>query len=256
MGFRTPVPAQTEAEAYLRRMAGLLPGMSLRVGGHSKGGNLAVYAAAHCGDAVRPRLLAVYNNDGPGFAGPVLAGAGYRAVRERVRTFVPQSSVVGMLLDHEEDYEVLHSTQRGIFQHDPYSWEMTGPRFVRAEGVDGSSRMMDRTLRGWIYSMDEAQRERFVDALYELLEASDAETLPELAAGGLTGAGRVLRKLRDMDPDDRAMVQRALVQLLRSARDSIPAVWFPGLPRRRDKEAGPALRGAKSGPNPAAEPPD
>ena len=110
MSYQTPVPAQRSAAEYLfdalRRWGG-----PLRLGGHSKGGNLAVYAAAAC--RTPDRLLAVYNNDGPGFCAGAVDEAGYEAVRGRIHTFVPQSSVVGMLLDHEEDYTVVRSDQIG-----------------------------------------------------------------------------------------------------------------------------------------------
>ncbi|MFR8331774.1 MAG: Mbeg1-like protein [Oscillospiraceae bacterium] len=125
-----------------------------RVGGHSKGGNLAVYAAAHTPQPVQARLEAVYNNDGPGFCAGALDETGYAAVRERIRTFVPQTSIVGMLLDHEERYTVVRSRQVGLLQHDPFSWQVEGPDFVRLETVTSSSRFLSLTLKNWVASMD------------------------------------------------------------------------------------------------------
>ena len=129
MSYQTPVPAQRSAAEYLRDAARRRRGR-LRVGGHSKGGNLAVYAAAHTPQPVQARLEAVYNNDGPGFCAGALDETGYAAVRERIRTFVPQTSIVGMLLDHEERYTVVRSRQVGLLQHDPFSWQVEWPDFV------------------------------------------------------------------------------------------------------------------------------
>ena len=229
MGFQFPVPAQAEAARYLEAAARAWPGVPLRIGGHSKGGNLAVYAAATCSPEVRERILAVYNNDGPGFVGTLLESPGYLAIQDRVHTYVPQSAVVGMLLNHAEDYVIIRSSQRLILQHDPYSWETEEGRFVHLQKLDSGSVLLDHTLRSWIYGMEPAQREGFVDALYEILSASEAETLPQLAADWIWRLPRVIRKLHNLDAASRRVVKRTLLQLFRSARDTIPEVWLSGL---------------------------
>lgn len=234
MGFQSPVPSQAEAAKYLLLAAQEEPEVNFRIGGHSKGGNLAVYAAVHAPEELRGRIRAIYNNDGPGFVGPLLESESYLALRNRVHTYVPQSSVVGMLLNHEEAYEVVRSNQHLLLQHDPYSWEVEGEQFVRAERLDSGSILLDYTLRDWIYSMKIEEREGFVDALYEILSASEAETLPELAANWVWSVPRVIRKLHDLDPASRRLIKKALLQLFRSARDTIPAVWLTGMIQRTE----------------------
>ena len=130
MSFMTPVPAQRDAVAYLERAAKSLWG-PLRVGGHSKGGNLAVYASAFCGRRFQKRIVSVYNNDGPGFDESVIATEGFQIIGERLHAYVPQSSIIGMLLEHAEQYAIVHSGQKGIMQHDPYSWSVLGKEFRR-----------------------------------------------------------------------------------------------------------------------------
>ena len=117
MSFQTTVPAQREAVEYLNRAAEMLAG-ELRLGGHSKGGNLAAYAASFCESQVQQRIRSVSNNDGPGFASSILEQQGYQRIKQRIHTFLPQSSVIGMLLGHEEEYTVIPRTQRGLMQHD------------------------------------------------------------------------------------------------------------------------------------------
>ena len=191
----------------------------LRLGGHSKGGNLAVYAAAAC--RTPDRLLAVYNNDGPGFCAGAVDEAGYEAVRGRIHTFVPQSSVVGMLLDHEEDYTVVRSDQSGLFQHSPFSWQILGPDFVEVERVTDASRFVSRTLKEWVASLTPERREQFVDLLFEVLGASGAQTTAELSEGGLQAAAAGLRRLRALDGADRLMLFQALARLAEAARNSM-----------------------------------
>lgn len=220
MGFATPVPAQREAVSYLCQAVERGPA-SWRVGGHSKGGNLAVYAAAFAPAPVQERLLWVQNNDGPGFDGGVLEGPGYRAVRERVHTYLPQSSVVGMLLEHEEAYTVVHSGQVGLMQHDLYSWEVKGPGFVCLDEVSASSKFIDKTLKDWVAGMSREERATFFDTLYQLLAGTQAKTVGELSGDWLHSAGAVLQSLKNVDEDTRRLMGQVMGGLFRSARENL-----------------------------------
>lgn len=216
MSFETPVPAQLLAVEYLEKIAGRVKGR-LVLGGHSKGGNLAVYAGAFCGVAIQDRVDAVYNFDGPGFVQKILDEPGYDRICGRVRTLVPQSSVVGMLLEHEEEYTIVHSTQSGLLQHDVYSWEAERERFVRLDTVTEGSYFVDATVKDWIASLDNAQREAFVDAVYTILKETNATTLREMGEHWFSSAMAILRSLRELDEPTRDMVKATLQALLRSA---------------------------------------
>lgn len=227
MSFLPQVPSQRSAAEYLEAQARRFT--SLRVGGHSKGGNLAVYSATFCSEAARKRLLAVYNNDGPGFNHDVMGMPEYLSLRERVHTFLPQSSVVGMLMEHEESYAVVHSTGLGILQHNPYSWEVLGPAFFLLDTVTDGSRFVSDTLKTWMASMDEGQREKMIDVVFEVLGATNAKTTAELSADWLKSAGTVLAQLKDMDSENRKMLFEMFRLLMGSARQSMP----PILPKRK-----------------------
>lgn len=228
MSFLPQVPAQRSATEYLAERGERFS--SLRVGGHSKGGNLAVYAATHCPPEVQKRLVAVYNNDGPGFNHDVTALPEHLAIRERVRTFVPQSSVVGMLMDHEESYAVVHSTGVGILQHDPYSWEVLGPGFSLLDTVTDGSRFVSDTLKTWMTAMDQEQREKMIDVLFDVLGATNAKTTAQLSADWVKSAGTVLTELKDMDAENRRMLLEMFRALMGAARQAMPAI----LPKRKE----------------------
>ena len=174
MCFLDVVPAQLEAASYIGDFARRFPG-PLVLGGHSKGGNLAVAGASLCPVKVRDRIKTVYSFDGPGFTDYLLARPGYQELLTRIRTFVPQSSVVGLLLGHEEPHTVIRSDQEGLFQHDPYSWQVLGPDFVQVEDIDSGSRRIDRALKTWLAGLTKRQRETVVDTLYDLLSSGDAK---------------------------------------------------------------------------------
>ncbi len=215
MTFSSAVPAQLEAVAYLQKVADRTEG-PLYVGGHSKGGNLAIYAAAHVSPEVQNRIQVVYNNDGPGFQQEVVDGAGYQAICHRIRTFIPQTSLFGLMLEHAEPYMVIESTGIFVMQHDPYTWSVMGPEFIYLEKVTASGRFMDQTLHNWLAELTPKQREQFVDAVYEAISADEAVKIQDLAKSWLTNTGDMLKALRDVDDDTADMIRNILKQLLQN----------------------------------------
>lgn len=209
MAFQSPVPSQEEALRYLEAAARQCPG-ALLAGGHSKGGNLAVYAAMKCGAPAQDRIVRIYSHDGPGFKEDVLNSGAFRRIGGRVDKTLPQSSVIGMLLEHQEDFRVVRSTRAGLMQHDPFSWVVQGNAFCVVEQLSASARYMDRTLNAWIRQFNDQDRERFVDALYGILNASEAETIPQLRAGWQRNIPAVARAAAQTDPDTRAFLLRTV----------------------------------------------
>lgn len=220
MSFMTPVPAQEDAVGYMEAVAAKVPGY-IRAGGHSKGGNLAVYAASFCSEPVRERITGVYNFDGPGFDASVLSQNGYAAIRERIRTFVPQSSVVGMMLEHEEEYLIVSSKQIGLLQHDLYSWEVMGNDLIYLETVTNSSKFIDRTLKNWVSKMEPDQREQVIDAVYGVLKSTDAKTIKELSNKWYKNAQSVVKSLTSLDEPMKQVVSQTLFLLLSSAKENL-----------------------------------
>lgn len=179
MTFQQTIPAQLLAQQYIRDAA-LAYTAPIRVAGHSKGGNLAVFAAARCSPTVRKRILTVYNNDGPGFTKYMIGDPGYTAVVPRIRTYIPQSSVIGMLLEHEEPFLVIRSRNVGIMQHDPYSWEVEGPNFLPVQEVTESSQFLDATIKNWFASMTNRERNQLVEVMYNLLTTGSVENASDI----------------------------------------------------------------------------
>ena len=214
LSFLDVVPAQLEAAGYVQAAAMSFPG-PLRLGGHSKGGNLAVAGGALSTLKTRDRIESVWSFDGPGLNSYLMGRPGCQELLTRVRSFVPKSSVVGLLLAHEEPHTVVDSDQEGLFQHDPYSWQVQGPGFVRLEEVDPGSRLIDRTLKNWLAGLTNAQREAVADTLYELLSSGDATTVKEaLEPKNLANA---LRAALDADPKDLLTAAASLGRLAGAA---------------------------------------
>lgn len=181
MTYLSPVPSQTAAVHYLNTVAQKCD-CPLRLGGHSKGGNLAVYAAMMTSDAVRGRIRGIYSHDGPGFRREIVASDAYRAVCSRVNKTVPQSSTVGLLLQSTEEYKVVKSDRvGGLFQHDPFSWEVRSGAFISMPDLTASAKHLNEVVEQWLGSVPDTTRAELVGALWQVVQASGAETFTDLA---------------------------------------------------------------------------
>lgn len=228
MSFTFPVPAQKSALKYLEEVSNHSAGTYI-LGGHSKGGNLAMYAAAFCDAALQDRISTVYNFDGPGFDRKVVSMPEYQRICDKMKTFVPQSSIVGMLLEHEEQYIIVKSSEKfGVMQHDLSSWEVERDHLCWLDHVTSASRLIDRTLKGWLAEMNISQREKFVDALYSILEKTQAHTLQDLDDRWFECTVIILSTLSNLDEDTRKLITEALSLLVKNAKKSfaqIDGIW-------------------------------
>lgn len=210
------IPAQKLARDYVVTAAKQFPRKKLRLGGHSKGGNLAVWASVFAPAALQRRIESVWSNDGPGFHDNILSLPAHQRISDRIFCIVPKTSVVGMLLEHEEDYIVVDSDQQGLLQHDGFSWQVLGDHFVRLCCVTRQSRLYDRVLREWVDQLSLAQRERFVDGLFEVLEASGAVTLTDLQEDRFKASVAMIKAMKDMDKETRDTLTYAMKLLFLS----------------------------------------
>ena len=203
LSFTKPVHAQQLAADYVGEMAAVYSG-PVRTGGHSKGGNLAVYAAAFCPEHIRRRIATAYSNDGPGFLTEIIGSPEFREAEEKVVTFVPQSSVVGMLLGHNESYQVIESTeQNGILQHDPFSWSVRGPSFVHLGGLSPDGKRHNETLAEWLEGITPEGRRRFTDTVFGLLDSTGAKTVSDLSQDRLQKLGTLAKSYTELDKESR-----------------------------------------------------
>lgn len=223
MAFRYPVPAQVSAADYLGKVAQLWRG-SIILTGHSKGGNLAVYAAMNAEDKVKDRIEHIYSLDGPGFPEAVVRSFEYASVHERITKIVPDSSVVGMVLETPERCMVVKSDVDGIMQHFAFSWQMHGGEFAKVEDVANSSVTFNKSLNGWLSGLSEEQREHAVDALFSVLAASGADNISGMVAAGPKVIPDMLGTYVGLSGEDRRNINQALMILLQAALSRNPKV--------------------------------
>ncbi len=231
MSFKSHIASQISAKKYLEMVAEEYPNKKIRIGGHSKGGNIAVYAATFVNQEVKNRILNVYNNDGPGFCEDVIETPEYQEMIKKVHTYIPQSSVIGRLMNHREKYTVVESVQKGIMQHDLYSWQIIGKEFVTLEEVTNGSEFVDKTIKGWLDNVEPAKREQVIDVVFDILNATDAQTMKDLKANWFSSGRVIMTSYKNIDNETKDMIWKAVSELLKSAKNNI-FDDFPKLPEK------------------------
>lgn len=220
MAYLEHTPSQEKAVAYLNKAVRPVH-EKVRVGGHSKGGNLAVYACAFCKDCIRKKIIQIYSNDGPGFDEQELKLPAYQAILPQVKRVLPQQSIVGMLLWHQADYEVVHSTQKHVKQHDMLSWEVLGPSLVYESSLSGRSVAIDEILTSWIAAMELPQRKRFIETVFSMLDRAGVESVDDLYHLKWKNVSDILRSQRELSEEDKEVLSRTWKMLIGTGNETI-----------------------------------
>ena len=202
---------QKKAAEYLDRV-GVKLGVPFLVGGHSKGGNLAIYAAAFCDPSIRGAVDRVFSFDGPGFTAEIAESENYKAVTQKTVGFIPDTSLVGQLLTSKIEPAVVKSNAKGIAQHDGLTWEIERNRLERTE-LSPAGRVIGATFGEWIEQMDLETRRSFTDTVFALFESTGADTFTEMGGSILKSAEAILSSARKLPRERRTEVIRALAML-------------------------------------------
>ena len=205
LAFMDEIPAQRRAVAYLNSLD-IPPDTALYVGGHSKGGNLAVWGAVHADHRIQRRICQVYSNDGPGFSAGTVTSEAYKALSSHIRVILPEDSLVGLLLEQDPRYTVIKSNRKGLLQHDGLSWEVLGGQFMRANGLSNTGKRNDTIVRDRIAAMTQPEKQELIRFLFTLLESTGAKTLTELHHGRFKAAMTALKAFHDMPKEDQETI--------------------------------------------------
>ena len=217
MAFLTPVPAQRHAEEYLAKAAQSFDGRIV-IGGHSKGGNLALWAALNASDEISERTDKIYNFDGPGFLENVWEGENYLRIADKIRTVIPSGSVVGLLLKYDTNYKVTKSTAKSyLHQHDALTWIVEGRNFVCDADVLPDVKRANEMVGKWIYAMDPEDRRNFVEGFFDILCSTNAKTVTDLAENRTA----VLKAFSTIDPETKAALMTGVKFFLGEGKSQV-----------------------------------
>lgn len=209
LALSEPTHSQELAVEYLNKVYSRVK-QDLFVGGHSKGGNLASYAAMNCSARTKKHLIRIYNHDGPGFRPEIFEKCDYDSVKDRMFKFIPKSSIVGVIMETCQNCEIIESRSVGAMQHNSFNWRIDGDHFVRVEDRTTAKKLQDEALNEWILSLSQEQVHTFVDTLYEVISASGAGDVFEIG-GDLKGSiTRSYEAAKDLDEDTKNAVHTIL----------------------------------------------
>ena len=220
LSFMDKIPAQIEAKKYFDEIAKQYKGKFI-LGGHSKGGNLAIYAAVKASAKNRSRIIKALNYDGPGFRSDFLKSKEYKEMLPKLHEYIPQDSVVGMLLTQDEAFTVVLSTEKAILQHDIFSWVVNKDKLMKVPNTTKASKITNRALTNWIKNCSLEQRQIFIDSVYEMLYATEATSLKELSSTWVSKIGIVLKTYNNLSEKDKKIMSKTVKQIVTSYRKAI-----------------------------------
>jgi len=209
--YMFPTKAQKEAINYLNKVVGLFT-HKVYVGGHSKGGNLALVASMYANPLVKHKIKQVFNNDGPGLRKKEFKSHEYKKVSSKLVTYVPKYCLVGMLLRHNDNYIVVDSKNKNILQHDATSWIIEDNKFKRTEISDFSKKVENGVIT-WLDKLNDKQREKFVNSLFSIFKKAEINDLNQFKTSKLQSVIKILKETKNLDKETRSMIMTCLKSL-------------------------------------------
>ncbi len=226
MAYEENVPAQLLSSAYLEK---LTDGRETVVCGHSKGGNLALYAALKCRPGTDKVIKQVYNFDGPGFCFDWQATEAYERLKDRIVTIVPEASIVGALLNHDENYQVIASEMSGFLQHNAFCWHVRRSQFVRAKTRTRASLNIERAMQEWLGELSKTARKDTIKMLFGVIEEQGIVDFRDLLDDPTHKGMQIIRGMVNWHPAQKERLGRLISELLRQSGATVPAVMVEKL---------------------------
>lgn len=219
------VPSQKDALEYLDLAMKKLPG-NVTVAGHSKGGNLAVFAASKTSGENKKRIKTIYNFDGPGFTEERLESIDFSEMNEKIYSFYPHTCIVGSLFYHRGSSKVVKNDALGINQHDPFTWHVLGKEFVTEPDFDEISKVFHASFNQWVKTMSLEQCNLLVETLFEIVLATEAKTSSELEENIPKNLLKIMKKISTVDSE----LRNALIEII----SPLSSIIYTNLPSFSD----------------------
>ncbi len=210
--YQFPTKAQTEAIHYLNKVIGFFS-PKCYIGGHSKGGNLAIVSSMYCKNRIKRKIKAIYNNDGPGLRQHEFSSREYRKILPKLNTYVPKESFIGMLLNHDTNYQVVDSKNKKFMQHDAMSWIVEKDHFKKAT-ISSFSKKVEKGTASWLTKMDDSDLKNFFDSLFTVLKKAEINDLTELKKTKLNSTVKIMKEMKNMKKETREMVSNCLKSMI------------------------------------------
>ena len=243
MLFTSPVAAQSHSVLYVDAIAKKIKG-NIILTGHSKGGNLAIYSGTMCSPKTKSKISAIHSFDSPGFTKEFIESFEHIETEKKIEKFIPEESLIGLLLNNRENYRIIKSEGSGIMQHDPFLWQIdiVNNDFIDGEKLYMSSQFFDTTFNEWVYGSTPEQREQFVEALFKIIDTANTEnalSFSEWSENLKENSSLIYENLKGLDPETRNLVLKGLGNLFSTFNKNVKStpkkLWNDTLKKIKEK---------------------
>ena len=219
MMFTFPIPCQEEARLYLEEATKVLRSYEVYLAGHSKGGNAAIYASSFCSAKALNHLKTIYTFDSPGFDKDLVDTSIFKRVKNKVKSYIPKDSVIGMLLENPIGFTVVDSDAFGLSQHDVFSWGVMGTKFITCDSVTTFSIGAKKTMTRWLELLDMEQRRKVVDVLFNILDECGIKEVRDFEKGSFSTVVSAVKVFSGLDDTSKDCVFKALGLFFKAAHE-------------------------------------
>ncbi len=242
MLYTSPVAAQSHSVPYVDGVAEKINGKITLVG-HSKGGNLAIYGGTMCGERAKEKIVEIQAFDSPGFNEEFIHSQRHIDIEEKIVKFIPEESLIGLLLNNRDNYRLIKSDGSGIIQHDPFMWQIADNDFVNGEKLYLAAQVFDSSFNDWVYGSEPEQREQFVEALFKMINVANTEnatSFVEWSANLKENSAVIYENLKDLDPEIRTLVLKGFGNMLSAFNKNVKAtpkkLWADTVKKFKEKD--------------------
>ena len=216
LSFTQDIPAQIEALKYANNMMKKYPNSKFIFGGHSKGGNVAIYAAINSSLENKARIIKVLNYDGPGFPEEIIESDKFNQIKEKIHTYLPQESIIGRIMDQGGKVTVVTSTEKNIYQHDIYSWQLIAKKFDKRKKPNQKSEIVYKSLRKYLRETEAENRKKAIDLIFKIFIDSEFETFAEIGENKVENIMKIIGQVRELKKEDKDLIVKMLSELAKT----------------------------------------
>lgn len=213
MTFKNNVPSQIEGVYYLNEIGNKYKNSDFILLGHSKGGNIAMYASIYCIDYIKLNIREIVTADSPGLSEEILNDIKYNDIKNKIVSYIPQTSIVGRILELGNDYTVVQSSGKGFMQHDIYTWDI-GPTFlIQIKDASKESDFANNVIKEYLNKTTPEDREKFINIVFEVLLSLEVETVTDIPKLLLKNTNKALKKYKNISKEDKLQVENMMKQI-------------------------------------------
>lgn len=212
MTYHFPIPAQREAIHYINRSIPIFSKRTYILGGHSKGGNLAVVAGMYAIPLIKQKIKKIISFDGPGFKIEQIRTRYYKSIIPKLELIVPDKSLFGVLLKHDKNFTVISSSKPAPMSHNILFWDVDITKFIPSK-LSESSKETVRIVDEWLDKYTDQERERLIEQLFAIFKRAKVDTLVDIKVTNIPLMITLIEESKKIDEVSKAML-KTLVNLI------------------------------------------